>query len=84
MQNRPVRFLRNVALVTSLSALLAACGGGGGDGGGSTTPPPDPGTPSCENAPAFDSTFAAIQKVIFEKRGCTQQVCHRGVCLPQA
>ena len=76
MQNRPVRFLRNVALVTSLSALLAACGGGGGDGGGSTTPPPDPGTPSCENAPAFDSTFAAIQKVIFEKRGCTQQVCH--------
>jgi hypothetical protein len=77
MLNRPVRFLRNVALCASLSAVVAACGGGGGDGGGgSTTPPPDPGTPSCENAPTFDSTFAAIQKVIFEKRGCTQDVCH--------
>ena len=41
-----------------------------------TTPPPDPGTPSCENAQAFQSTFEAIQKVVFEKRGCTQQVCH--------
>src|SRR5262245_49286915 len=24
----------------------------------------------------FPSTFAAIQKVIFENRGCTNQVCH--------
>ena len=76
MLNRFVCSLRNVALVAGLSALLAACGGGGSDGGGSTTPPPDPGTPSCEDATAFDSTFEAIQEVIFEKRGCTQQVCH--------
>lgn len=26
----------------------------------------------------FDSTFAAIEKVIFERRGCTASVCHSG------
>ena len=26
--------------------------------------------------PSFNSTFAAIQKTIFEDHGCTQQVCH--------
>jgi hypothetical protein len=52
-------------------AALAACGGGGG-GGPSTEPPPA----QCASENAFDGTFEGIQKVIFEKRGCTQDVCH--------
>src|SRR5262245_41159424 len=27
---------------------------------------------------SFDSTFAAIQKQIFERRGCTSAICHGG------
>jgi len=74
MMKNPVRSLARVALVCGLTAALAACGN---SGGGSITPPPgDPGTPSCADSQAFDSTFQAIQKVIFEKRGCTQQLCH--------
>ena len=55
-------------------ALLAACGGGG-SGGGPSTPAPgvDPGDPACAE---FDSTFEAIQSVVFERQGCTQDVCH--------
>jgi len=30
--------------------------------------------PSCQET--FPSTFAAIQKIVFEKRGCTDAVCH--------
>jgi len=32
------------------------------------------GEPACQET--FPSTFAAIQKVVFEKRGCTDAVCH--------
>ncbi len=40
------------------------------------TPTPTPGgTTNCDAAP-FNSTFEALQKVIFEKRGCTAAVCH--------
>jgi len=66
---------RTTAVVCSIvmAVLGAACGG---SGGGSTTEvpvtQPTPG-PECEQ---FDSTFAAIQSVVFEKRGCTQDVCH--------
>jgi hypothetical protein len=58
-------------------ATLVACGGGSSSGG-STTPPPEPppGTPSCEAGESYASTFEAIQKVVFERQGCTQQVCH--------
>jgi hypothetical protein len=31
---------------------------------------------NCEEGNDFPSTFAAIQKVIFENRGCTESVCH--------
>jgi hypothetical protein len=65
---------RGVSL-TTLLLLATACGGGGG--GGSTTgvpvTDPTPGPAACEQ---FDSTFAAIQKVVFENKGCTQDVCH--------
>lgn len=38
------------------------------------TPTPTPGD-DCDGS-AFASTFAAIQQVIFENRGCTASVCH--------
>ena len=57
----------------ALTALATACGGaGGGSTTGVPSTDPTPG-PSCEQ---FDSTFAAIQKVVFENKGCTQDVCH--------
>ena len=58
-------------------ALLALVAGGcsGGDSGGSGDPT-TPGNPSCEAGQSFDGTFAAIQTVIFEKNGCTQDICH--------
>ena len=82
MMKKSVRSLRSAAIICGLAASLAACGGG--DGGGdegpeNPTPTPTPtqsGTNSCEDSPVFASTFEAIQTVIFEKRGCTQQVCH--------
>ena len=67
----PASALRSLILLVAV-ATLAACGGSSGGGSVPTTP----GTPSCEGAPSYDSTFAAIQGVIFEKHGCTQQVCH--------
>ena len=66
---RPKALLRGIAA----TMLLAACGGGSG---GSTTGVPVTGpTPGAE-CEQFDSTFAAIQKVVFENDGCTQEVCH--------
>ena len=38
-------------------------------------PPPAQGQECSEN---FDSTFAAVEKVIFERRGCTSTICHSG------
>ncbi len=62
------------ALVTCLLlAAVAGCSDGGSGAG-----PDGPGVPSeptCEGQ-VYESTFAAIQDVVFEKRGCTQQVCH--------
>jgi hypothetical protein len=61
---------------------FAACGGNGSSGfspepgGPDPGTGPDPGSPSCEAGESFAGTFEAIQKVIFERHGCTQQVCH--------
>ena len=58
----------------ALALLASACGGGGGGSGTSGVPSTDPTPgPACEQ---FDGTFAAIQKVVFENKGCTQDVCH--------
>ena len=64
---------RTILCGIALALLGTACGGGGG-GSSSGVPVtgPTPGA-ACEQ---FDSTFAAIQKVIFEDHGCTQDVCH--------
>ena len=56
------------ALATTL-LLLAACGGGGGG-------PAAPVAPTCEKGQSFASTFEGIQATIFEKHGCTQDLCH--------
>ena len=65
--------VRGVSLAT-LVLLASACGGGGSGSstGGVPSTDPTPG-PACEQ---FDGTFAAIQKVVFENKGCTQDVCH--------
>src|SRR5688572_7060559 len=42
-------------------------------GCGSEESPPDPATSGC---PTYDSAFEAIQKSIFERRGCTATACH--------
>lgn len=39
------------------------------------TPPTPPGDPNCPTG-TFDSTFAAIQKVVFEGNSCTNANCH--------
>lgn len=45
-------------------------------GGCSSTPTPTP-EPSCtDNDAQFDSTWDAIQTVIFNRYGCTESVCH--------
>jgi len=74
------KVVRSYARAFGLAGLvfITACGS---SGGGSSTPggpdappvigPPDP---TCDES--FDSTFQAVQSVIFERRGCTEQACH--------
>ena len=71
-----------------LVAILALCGCGDGanSDAGDLVPapldevpsiPPDlPAPPPSGCADSFDSTFEAIQEVIFEDSGCTQELCH--------
>ena len=80
-----VRFLA----LTVLLACAAACGDGSTGAGSTPTEPspapvPEP-TPGVEPSPdpggpgdcsPFDSTFEAIQTVIFDGRGCSQDLCH--------
>ncbi len=75
---RATRILRST-IAGLACAALAACGGGGGGSAVSGPPAPQepaPSEPSCEGKQSFASTFDAIQEVIFERHGCTQQVCH--------
>jgi len=58
-----------LALAALLLALAACSDGGGGD-------PTTPGNPSCAEGQSFESTFDAIQTVVFERNGCTQDICH--------
>ncbi|MEW6269826.1 MAG: hypothetical protein AB1689_11085, partial [Thermodesulfobacteriota bacterium] len=68
--------LGRVLLAALALSVAAGCGGGGG-GGGPTDPGPGPGNPSCEGEQqSFTSTFEGIQQVIFERHGCTEQICH--------
>jgi len=53
----------------SLMALLYAAGCSGGGSGSETSS-------EAQCADSFDSTFAAIQTVVFERQGCAQDACH--------
>jgi hypothetical protein len=57
-------------LVSATNAALQGCA----PAGPTPTPTPDPSeTPPCGS---FNSTFEAIQKVVFEKHGCSTSICH--------
>jgi hypothetical protein len=72
---RPINSALRVSLSAAAFALaVAACGGGSGGSGPEPAPGEDPSDPGC--AESFESTFAAIQTVVFERQGCTQDVCH--------
>ena len=58
----------------AISILVTACGGGPSSDGVTPGTDPDPTDPACEES--FDGTFEAIQTVVFERHGCTQDVCH--------
>ncbi len=60
-----------------LTGMVGACGGSNGTDAAPNEPEPppvDPGQPAC--ADSFDTTFEAIQTVVFERRGCTSELCH--------
>ncbi|MEO2169151.1 MAG: hypothetical protein ABGY42_13735, partial [bacterium] len=62
-----------IAIVSPFLALtLAACGGGAAPEVGTVDAPIE----ETECAESFDSTFGAIQSMIFERRGCSASVCH--------
>ena len=67
------------SLVLGLLFVLWIAGCGGGSGSGSTTAPPveqPPGGEDCTDGTSYDGTFEAIQEIVFERHGCTQDVCH--------
>ncbi len=72
-----------------LVGVVSACGDSGSGSGGSTTSPPvvDPGGDGgdggdgggdgdCESGQSYESTWEAIQDVIFARHGCADDVCH--------
>ena len=62
-------------LFACLTSMVGACGGSSDTPPDGPVPPPvDPGDPAC--ADSFETTFAAIQTVVFERRGCTSDLCH--------
>src|SRR5262245_12324035 len=84
MSRERISALRVLLSIAAIALAAAACGGGSG-GSGSPEPAPgtDPTSPSDPSNPSdpgcsdsFDSTFAAIQTLIFQRQGCTQDACH--------
>jgi len=66
-------------LVKGTLALLEGCDATTPTAGEATPTP----TPDGSQCGTFNSTFEAIQKVIFENRGCTSTLCHGNATLPQ-
>src|SRR5688500_11295549 len=58
-------YTKRTSLIVALAAALWGCS--------SEEPDAGPATSGCAS---FDSTFEAIQKSIFERRGCTLAACH--------
>ena len=67
--------VRQFGFGLAIALAVTAAGCGSSSSGGSSDPGPDP-NPSCQADQQFTSTFEGIQKVIFEKHGCTEQICH--------
>jgi len=65
---------RFVPVLTWVLACLALVSCGGGSSGSSDPAPSEGPDEPCEQS--FDGTFAAVQEIIFARRGCTQDVCH--------
>jgi len=56
---------------------LSACAGGGGNGSSTSSGGGGGGSTQCaDGASSFASTFDGIQQEIFEKHGCTDNLCH--------
>lgn len=79
----------SILCVTTAGCGEGSSSGGGGGSAPPTEPPSEPGTPNEPETPSepppgeptcdgkgYESTFEAIQDVIFERNGCTQAVCH--------
>src|SRR5262245_46846811 len=62
------------SLVSLVLLAAAACGGGGSASSSEPVPVPNEVPGECDES--FDSTFSAIQTVIFEREGCTEDACH--------
>ncbi|MBU6281716.1 hypothetical protein KGQ64_05695, partial [bacterium] len=63
----------SLALRLALVAGLAGCGSSGSGGA-----PVGPTTPTCTTGTNFESTFDAVQQVVFDGQGCTTTACHSG------
>jgi hypothetical protein len=72
-RSRQARATRSWALAF-LCTAAAACGGGGG--GGTDTGGPGPVPEECATGESYASTFDGVQKVVFERHGCTAEACH--------
>ncbi len=91
MKSLPVTRLATTVIATLASAALIGCGSSAESGSTSTSSPePDepievgpepvdpPSTPSCGAGEEYISTFEAVQRIVFERNGCTADVCHGG------
>ncbi len=69
-------------LTTVVVAVFLVAGCGSDATGPTTSTNPVPGEPAPEPEPnptdceEFDSTFNAIQELVFDRKGCTAQACH--------
>lgn len=61
-----------------LAGLVAAACGDGASTGSSPGPPVDGNPPPAEDpaCASFESTFAAIEEMVFARHGCTAEACH--------
>jgi hypothetical protein len=75
MRGRLVRIGLRLGLTLLLGAYTACSDGSSSSSGPGSGPGPGPAPAECA-AGEYDDTFDALQKVVFEDQGCTQEVCH--------
>ncbi|MFM7734789.1 MAG: hypothetical protein ACKPBU_02270 [Alphaproteobacteria bacterium] len=62
-----------IAAILASAGFVAACGSSGSGGS-----PVGPTNPTCTTGTSFESTFDAVQQVVFDGQGCTTTACHSG------